>query len=245
MKFTCINSGSSGNCYLLDSGTSILILECGVPFREIKVALDFDFSKVCGVLLTHEHQDHSKAAIDMFHAGINVYSSKGTFDALGLRSHRLKVVEPMKAFMVDEFNVLPFNIKHDASEPFGYLINHPQCGNVLFITDSYYVEYKFPDLNNIIVEANYCENIMADRFFNGDLHKIIRDRVMKSHMSLNTCKELLKANDLTKVNNIVLIHLSDGNSDEKEFKKQVQELTGKNVHIASKKMSIDLSKNPF
>jgi uncharacterized surface protein with fasciclin (FAS1) repeats len=64
-------------------------------------------------------------------------------------------------------------------------------------------------------------------------------------MSIETCKGLLEANDLTAVNNIVLIHLSDGNSNAADFKKQVQDLTGKTVHIAGKDMVIDLNKTPF
>ncbi len=245
MKFTCISSGSVGNCYLMDSGTQVLILELGVNFKDIKVALDFNLSKVCGALVTHEHLDHCKAVTDAAKAGIDIYSSPGTINAINISSHRLHPVFAMKDFMIGEFKIKPFDVRHDCAEPFGYLIYHPQCGNTLFITDSFYCKYTFPNLNNIIVEANYCEDIMAEKFFSGDLNKIIRDRVMKSHMSLKTCKELLQANDLKAVNNIVLIHLSDGNSDERKFKKQVQELTGKNVHTASKNLVINLDKSPF
>lgn len=56
---------------------------------------------------------------------------------------------------------------------------------------------------------------------------------------------MLSANDLTAVNNIVLIHLSDGNSNEKQFKKEVYELTGKNVYVASNGMNLKFNKTPF
>ncbi len=245
MKLTCINSGSAGNCYLLDSGTSILILELGVPLHDIKVALNFNLTHVCGAVVTHEHLDHRKAIGNASKAGIDIYTSKGTIDALNISSHRVKAVPAMKSFMIGEFRVMPFDVRHDCKEPFGYMIHHEQCGNVLFVTDSFYVPYTFPNLNNIIVEANYCEQIMADKFLGGDLSKLIRDRVMKSHMSLKTCQDLLRANDLKAVNNIVLIHLSDSNSNEKVFKKKIQDQTGKNVHIAKKNMTIDFSKTPF
>ncbi len=65
------------------------------------------------------------------------------------------------------------------------------------------------------------------------------------HFSLENCKDMLKANDLRQVNNIVLIHLSDSNSDEKQFHKEVLELTNKNVHVASNGMVIDFKKTPF
>jgi hypothetical protein len=64
-------------------------------------------------------------------------------------------------------------------------------------------------------------------------------------MSYDTCKETLLANDLSAVNNIVLIHLSDLNSNATEFQSGIAEATGKTVHVASKGMEIDFNKIPF
>ena len=64
-------------------------------------------------------------------------------------------------------------------------------------------------------------------------------------MSYDTCEEVLQANDLSKVNNIVLIHLSPGNSNAIAFKQGIKCLTGKNVHIADKGVVIDFNKSPF
>jgi len=105
--------------------------------------------------------------------------------------------------------------------------------------------YKFKDLNNIIIEANYCKNIVRRRLLEKGIHEAVRDRVIESHMSIDTCIELLKANDLTAVNNIVLIHLSDGNSNEIEFKQRVENATGKNVHVANKGKEFDFNRTPF
>ena len=56
---------------------------------------------------------------------------------------------------------------------------------------------------------------------------------------------MLAKNDLSKVNNIVLIHLSDSNSDEKKFVHEVKELTNKNVCAAYNGMEIEFNKTPF
>lgn len=246
MRLIILNSGSAGNCYILEGLTQSLIIECGVSFKEIKQALDFNLDKVAGCLVSHEHLDHCKSVKDVVAAGLNVYASDGTLAAMKMgaerRAWRLFNQTPKK---IGEFTVMGFNVKHDAKEPFGFIITHPECGNVLFITDSYYVQYKFPNLNNIIVEANYCSEIVNERLIENNIHGKVRDRVIESHMSIKTCKELLQANDLSKVNNIVLIHLSDGNSDAASFKSQVEQLTGKNVHIASKNMIIHFGKQPF
>jgi phosphoribosyl 1,2-cyclic phosphodiesterase len=70
----------------------------------------------------------------------------------------------------------------------------------------------------------------------------LSDRIIQSHMNLDTCKKLLMANNLTQVNNIVLIHLSDRNSDAKYFKQTITELTGKNVSVAEPGLVIDFNK---
>lgn len=245
MKLHIINSGSVGNCYILDNGISALIIECGVNFKDVKVALDFQLSKVVGCIISHEHLDHCKSVKDVAAAGINIYCSKGTADAMHVNSHRIHKIEKFNQYKIGEFTVMPFDVKHDCAEPFGFLINHKDCGNVLFITDSYYCEYTFRNLNNVIVEANYDKAIVNQRLRENKIHGKVRDRVVESHMSIDTCIELLKSNDLTKVNNIVLIHLSDGNSNAADFKSRVTTLTGKSVHIAAKNTTINFSVTPF
>jgi phosphoribosyl 1,2-cyclic phosphodiesterase len=143
------------------------------------------------------------------------------------------------------FTVKPFKVNHDAAEPVGYLIHHNECGNVLFLTDTMYCSYTFASLNNIIIEANYSQEILDERLRSGASPDFLRNRVLQSHMSLNTCKDLLRANDLRSVNNIVLIHLSDSNSDAKQFHKEVSELTGKNVFVAEPGLTIPFNKTPF
>jgi phosphoribosyl 1,2-cyclic phosphodiesterase len=100
-------------------------------------------------------------------------------------------------------------------------------------------------LNNILIEANYRFDLLEKNIKAGRIPTILRDRTLQSHMSLETCKEALQANDLSAVNNIVLIHLSDGNSNANEFKQEVYSLTGKSVHVADAGMKLNFNKSPF
>ena len=246
MQLTIINSNSSGNAYILHNAKEALLIECGVQFDKIKRALGFNLTKVVGCIVTHEHLDHCKSVKEALTAGINVWASVGTHDAMKTATHhRAGVILPSEVKQLGTFTVKGFNVKHDCAEPFGYLIQHPECGTVLFLTDSYYCEYNFKGLNNIIIEANYCQTILDKRLHDGENPKFLRDRVITSHMSLATCKQTLQAYDLSAVNNIVLIHLSDGNSDAIRFKKEVEEATGKTVHVADAGMTIPFNKTPF
>ena len=75
MRLKCLGSSSAGNCYLLtsDSGET-LILDCGIPIKEIKKGLDWNVKDVVGVLCTHKHLDHSKSVEDFEAMGIPIYA---------------------------------------------------------------------------------------------------------------------------------------------------------------------------
>lgn len=246
MQLHIINSNSTGNAYILESNREALLIECGVRYDRILAALNYKLDKVVGCIVTHEHRDHCKAIDQVLAAGINVWASKGTHVAMNtLDHHRSKVMVRNGQYTLGEFKVKPFNANHDCAEPLGFLINHAECGTVLFLTDSYYTEYTFEGLSNVIIEANYCQSIVEARMATSGIKKFLRDRVIESHMNIETCKKTLAANDLSKVQRIVLIHLSDSNSDAKRFKREVEEQTGKPVFIAEPGLIIPFNKTPF
>ena len=246
MKLKIIGTGSSGNFYILENEHEALLIEAGVNIKEIKQALDFDYSKVVGCIVTHEHLDHCKSANDLMRLGIDVYTGVKTHQKInGDVIHRAMPIASRETIKLGNFKIMAFDVKHDAVEPLGFLIEHPDCGKVLFLTDTYYCKYTFPGLNNIIIEANYSKEIIDKKYGPDSDKEFLRNRILKSHFSLANCKDMLKANDLRQVNNIVLIHLSDSNSDEKQFQKEVYELTYKNVHVASNGMVIPFYKTPF
>lgn len=246
MELIVIGTGSKGNAYILRNKEEALLIEAGVNIKEIKKSLDFDYSKVVGCIVTHEHMDHSTSIWEVMKLGIDVYASSGTLKARFVNEQsRAKAIISKNTFQIGNFKIMPFDVQHDAKEPLGFLIEHPDCGKTLFLTDTYYCAYTFKGLNNIIIEANFSNEIIDRKFGSESGKEFLRNRILKSHFSLKNCKDMLLANDLSKVNNIVLIHLSDSNSDEKQFQKEVYELTGKNVKVASNGMKIPFNKTPF
>jgi phosphoribosyl 1,2-cyclic phosphodiesterase len=243
MKLHIVGTGSKGNCYILEGKTSTLIIECGMPFMDVKKSLDFKIENIVGAICSHSHGDHFKFNNDFAGGSINVYAGKETnLPNLPNQCNRF-VIENKKSFIVGEFTIMPFDVEHDVPT-FGFLIHHPECGNVLFLTDTVYCKYKFPPLNQVIIEANYSDLIIDGKYRHGG-NKFVRDRVLNSHMEIQETIVTLRNQDLRNCANIVLIHLSDRNSDEKEFKKIVQSVTGKNVTVASNGMIINFDKTAF
>lgn len=245
MELLVIGSGSKGNCYLLKSEDGeVLMLEAGVNFKEVKKALDFKICDIVGCYITHEHGDHAGHAQKVIETGIKTHASKGTIEGMKAE-HQVHVIKHGEVSKSGKFLIVPFNTIHDTREPLGFLIQHPEMGTALFLTDSEFVEYKFSNLSHILIECNYSEELIAANYAAGKIPASVRERVTNSHMELETVKELLAANNLRKVRTIVLLHLSDRNADAAGFQKDIAAHTGKDVWIAEKGLRIGLNKTPF
>lgn len=231
IKIHSLASGSSGNCYHITDGSTPLLLECGIPFREIQKGVGFRTSEIAACLISHEHKDHCKSIKDVVKAGIDCYMSSGTADAINLQHHRIKRVKAKERIKIGTWDILPFDVQHDVSEPYGFLLMNKNGKKVLFATDTYYIRYKFTGLTHIMVECNYSMKILNENIASGRVPKLMKKRLMRSHFSLENVKDFLKANDLSKVEEIWLLHLSDNNSDEDLFKREIQALTGKLVIV--------------
>jgi phosphoribosyl 1,2-cyclic phosphodiesterase len=166
-------------------------------------------------------------------AGVYVYMSLGTAEALRLSGHRLRVVEAGKQVQVGSWAVVPFEAVHDVEEPLNFLISGGR-EKLLYLTDTAYCPYRFIGLNVLMIECNYAADILQANVDRGALPEAMKRRVMKTHMGLDAVKGFLRANDLSQVREIHLIHLSDGNSDAERFKREVQAVTGKPVFVAER-----------
>ena len=233
LNINSIASGSSGNFYIVEDGNEKLLIECGVSINKIKQSMKFKLTDAIGCLVTHSHLDHSKESEKLFSSGIDVYMSKGTADKLNLKSHRLKIIKAHEQFNINDWSILPFDVHHDDPEPLNFLIQKGE-EKLVYLTDTFYCKYKFNDLNYIMIECNYSKKILDENIAAGKVPMIHRNRLLKSHFSLQNVKDFLKANDLSKVREIWLLHLSDRNSNAKLFKEEIQELTGKMVKVAEK-----------
>ena len=223
MKLVVLGSNSLGNCYLLETESEALIIEAGCKLSEVKKALKWKLSKVCGAVVTHRHKDHAAYVKDFIKAGITVLALEDVFKEQGITGLSFrKDIQPNKGYIVGGFKVFAFQVVHDVP-CVGYIIEHSDMGKMLFITDTMMCEYVFEPMNHILIEANYADDILNRRIDNG----------------------ILKANDLSDCNEVVLIHISDGNADESRFVSEVSEVTGLPVYAANAGLEIDLSKNPY
>ncbi|MEK3993672.1 MBL fold metallo-hydrolase [Psychrobacillus sp. FSL K6-2365] len=231
IEIQTLATGSTGNAYYVTDGVTPILIECGISFKQIQRKLNFQTTDIVACLVTHEHKDHCAGLSGVLGAGIRCYMSKGTSEAISINHHRIMTVENNKQFVIGTWTILPFDVQHDVAEPFGFLLVNQAGDKLLFATDTYYIKYKFQGLTHLMIECNYCQSVLDVNEQTGRIHPSMRKRVMKSHFSMENVIQFLKANDLSKLQEIWLLHLSDTNSNEELIRNEVAKVTGKLIHI--------------
>lgn len=221
MKFRCLGSGSSGNCYILENDSEALIIESGIPFMTVKKALDFNINKIVGVLVSHQHLDHAKYSAEYEKAGIPVF-----------KPYESDIERQVRTY--GEFVIKSFPLVHDIP-CCGFLIQHPETGRVLYASDTEYIKYRFRNLNHILIECNYSKDLIPEDAVN-------RSHVMAGHMELQTVLEFLRTNNSLALRSAVLLHMSAKNSDPDEFVAGVEKVVQCPVWAAEKGLEVDLQR---
>lgn len=247
MKLHVIGSGSAGNCYVLNGTTSALVIECGIAPEKMLQRVNIAPSKIAGALVSHEHGDHAGFVKRFADFGIDIFASAGTIANCKIKTHRRACrISAMKSYQVGEFTVKAFGVEHDAAEPLGFLIEHPEMGRLIFATDTHFVRYNFNswNVNHIMIEANYDDEILNDRTAAGDILPTQAERVRRSHLSIDQAGQFIAANATPSLNNVVLIHLSSGNANADAFaEKAAKNAPFSHVLVAVKDLVIELNKS--
>lgn len=166
MEIRVLGSGSSGNAYTVGNGETTLLLDCGLTWRQLQKATNYHISGIDACLISHEHGDHSKCVGGIMRNGIDVYTSAGTAEALGIQNaYRCNSLAAMERRRIGTLDVMALPVEHDAKEPFAYIIRDAAAGEaLLYATDTPYIEYNIKGLTHLMAEANYAyENMDSEK----------------------------------------------------------------------------------
>ena len=233
MKVESIHSGSSGNAYWVSSGETNILLDCGVTIHDLQGwawSHGRQITDLDACFVTHEHGDHVKGAQRLINRGVDVYASKGTIEEAELfLAHQIAHREQIA---VNDMIVMALNVEHDAKEPLAFLLVNSDNERLLYVTDTPKFQYRIPGITHMMIECNHSYEIMVQAVREGNLPAQHMKRVVKNHMSIETAKLTLERLERSKLKEVWLLHLSDGNSNAEDFKRQVQELVGVPVYVA-------------
>lgn len=188
---------------------------------------------------TASHSDHAnKDTIKkVIQYGIPIYSNEETRAV----DKRIISIKKGRKTSIGGFKIQPIVLFHNCMN-FGYVIEHEEIGKLVFCTDTCRIPYRFKNVNHFIAEANYSYDLLIDHMCDN----VYSQSASENHMEINDTIEMLKENYSSSLQNVVLIHLSNGNSDANEFvKKTKEELGFNNVFVAEKNFVLPLYKEEF
>lgn len=233
MRIKSLGSSSSGNAYILDDGSSLLLIECGFSYKPLTKMIreqGYALSQIAGVLISHEHTDHAKCWDNLVNYGLPVYASRGTIDSLTgqdpvlaaqLRPMAIEVgADASHPVTIGSYDVIAFRTFHDAAEPIGFLIrSRTDKTKLVFATDTVQLRYQFKGIDKYMLEANYSDELLSH---NQHLPDAVVKRIRNSHMEIDSLCAYLNSLDLSKTKVLCLLHLSDTSSDEYKFYHKVR-----------------------
>lgn len=224
MRIQTLHTGSSGNSYfLIDEDGNILILDCGVNIKQINSALGYDISKVNGVLVSHEHKDHSLSADALELYGLPIFRPYLTESGMDKKT-------------LGVYAVSSFPVEHDGTPCCGFYIKHKSGFKMLYVTDLELTRYRFTSqkVNFILCECNWQKEYV-DEESASYRHKVL------GHMSLDGCLGFIKANATESLQTVAICHMSKQTVDVSECLEKIKELLPEvNVYAAENNTTFQL-----
>jgi len=248
LRVTILASGSAGNCTLLETGQTRLLVDAGLGKRETLrrlAAVERNVDRLDGVVISHEHTDHIGGLAQVLGQWrTTVYITETTLSEvkrlLPEHSHkRLERVERIRAgqrFQVGDIEVSAFSIPHDAIDPLAFTFR-ANGTKVAIVTDLGYlpelVKHHLRDSDCLVLESNHDLEMLKV----GPYPWHVKQRVMSrtGHLSNHTVSEYLADAEGfdARARYLVLAHLSENNNNPDVARISAEEALGRRRGIAA------------
>lgn len=173
LNFCSLYSGSSGNSLFVESENTKILVDAGMSCKKIEEALnsiEVNPSSINAILVTHEHADHIKGLSTISRKfDIPVFATKETFDAMPKQTEKISekninFFNPNEKFFIEDLEVLPFSIPHDAANPCGFNIIKNNSTQISIATDIGHMTKaivdKLESSKFILLESNYDTEVL-------------------------------------------------------------------------------------
>lgn len=220
MKFSVLGSGSKGNCTLVQSGSTRVLIDNGFSgkellarLHEIGVAAD----TLTALVITHEHGDHIKGVgVLARRLGLPIYANGATYRAgeqqLGTLP-RCCEFGTGESFIINDLHIHPFALSHDSADPVGFVVGDGQqrlgyCTDTGTITRL--MHHHLRPCQTLILEANHDVELLRQ----GPYPLPLQQRVLSNRGHLANTDALAFARFLLpgELQTLVLAHLSEVNN---------------------------------
>ena len=216
LRFASLSSGSRGNASLVEFGSTLLMIDCGLPLKVVEARLrevGREPRDVTALLVTHEHNDHAHG-VASFARRYNtpLWMTAGTASAIGgLVS--VNLMSPHRDLKLGDVEVQPYPVPHDAREPCQFVL----AGGgrrIGILTDAGHVTAhmceRLTPCDAIAVECNHD----LDSLLRGPYPESLKVRIASRYGHLNNTQttELLGRLDRSRLQWVAALHLSERNN---------------------------------
>jgi len=221
LSFCSFSSGSSGNCYLVKSQNTALLIDAGISTKRVHEGLERSETPIellSGLLITHEHSDHIKSIKTLWKKNrMDVYANANTWNAMkiDISEENKKSFASGESFRIGDIDVKAFNVHHDATDPVGFSF-YAEDKQISIVTDTGHISEEIlaeiAEADLLILEANHDVNMLKI----GRYPWFLKQRVLgeEGHLSNEAAGEaivkILAING--KVRSVLLAHLSKENN---------------------------------
>lgn len=221
MKISVLSSGSSGNCFYIESDKAAVLVDAGISAKQINERLNAigrDTSKIRGILVTHEHSDHIKGC-DVFARQMNIpiFATKKTIETGFLCSNEnlIQTIKNNETFDLGGLKIEASSKFHKAADPVSFSILNGK--KISIITDAGYacqnIIDSVSDSDFLCIESNHDVSMLENGPYPYFLKKWIKSDI--GHLSNNQAGLCVLEHSKAKLKNIVLSHLSQTNNTPK------------------------------
>ena len=221
IQITVLGSGSAGNCALVETETTRVLVDAGLSARQISqrlASIGRRVTDIHGILLTHEHTDHIRALGVLCKAnGCGVYANRLTAEAVaenpdwnGKVQISWRLFTTGQAFEIGDLTIEPFSVPHDAYDPVGFVIrNHTH--SVGLVTDlghaTKLVVERLKATDAVVIEANHDLKLLQE---DSSRPWALKQRIMSRHGHLSNEAAATLAGELAsdRLQHVLLAHLS-------------------------------------
>lgn len=218
MRFASLGSGSRGNALIAEAGGTRVLVDCGFGLREAVARLarlGVAPETLDGILVTHEHDDHVGGVARLAaRYRIPVYLTHGTLQAVGdLGEAEVTVIDPHRRIAVNDLEVEPFPVPHDAREPVQYVLGDgaKRLGVLTDIGEpTAHVVQVLKECDALVLECNHDPDLLEGGPYPPSLKRRIAGRF--GHLDNPASARLLSQLDGRRLRHVVAAHLSETNN---------------------------------
>ncbi len=227
MTVSVLASGSRGNCALLATSATRILLDAGLSGRETFKrlrGLGERLEDISAILVTHEHSDHvaglgrlaKKLNVPVFiTASTHQAWSRAVRDAEGALPElpRVEHFSAGRGFSVGNIEVMPFTIPHDAADPVGFTFRAEGI-KIGFATDLGYMPVNVRNClracDVLVMESNHDVEMLRSGPYPWSVKQRVMSRV--GHLSNDALAEFFTSDYDGGAEYVVLAHLSEQNN---------------------------------